>query len=175
MKRRLISSGTSKQKCLEHGGTGEGALTAAKERAAAKESALRLLSRREYSVLELTTKLTVRFDAEVIEPLLQELIDQGLQSDERYARMILNARIARGQGPVRIAQELRGKGVASGLIAAVIENAEVDWFELARDTFLRRFGDFPSLDMKMQSKQYRFLQYRGFSTEQVRYAMNPEK
>ena len=100
---------------------------------------------------------------------------QGLQSDERYARMLLRARISRGQGPVRIEQELRSKGVGAALIDQVVQEADIDWFDLAKSTSERRFGTGPATDLKLKSKQYRFLQYRGFSAEQIQYAMNPEK
>ncbi len=119
--------------------------------------------------------MTVKFDADLVESVLQELTSLGLQCDERYARMLIRSRIARGQGPLRIEQEMKSKGLASVLINRVVQEVEVDWFELARGTRERRFGHNPPMDMKLKSKQYRFLQYRGFSAEQIQYAMNPEK
>ncbi|MGC1509794.1 regulatory protein RecX [Ketobacter sp.] len=144
-------------------------------KAQVKESALRLLSRREYSVRELTTRLTSKFDAALVDAELKGLIEQGLQSDERYARMMLNARLSRSHGPLRIVREIQSKGVAPELVGQVMEAAEVDWFEQAREAYERRFGPGPATDMKQRSKQFRFLQYRGFSVDQIQYAMNPDK
>ena len=51
-----------------------------------RNTAMRLLSRREHSQLELSAKLVHRgFDEGLIKGLLQELEQQDLQSDRRFA------------------------------------------------------------------------------------------
>ncbi|MEH6822943.1 MAG: regulatory protein RecX [Motiliproteus sp.] len=141
-----------------------------------RQSALMMLSRREYSRAELVQRLGRLEGAErVLTAVLDQLLQQGLQSDLRYAESLLRSRVSRGQGPVRIVQELRHKGVDASISDAVLSGCEQDWFELARTVRQRRFGlDVPE-DNRAQAKQWRFLLYRGFTQEQLRYAMSAEE
>ncbi|MEH6470278.1 MAG: regulatory protein RecX [Halopseudomonas sp.] len=138
-----------------------------------RQSALLLLSRREYSRVELEQRLTKIDGAQpYLTQVLEQLRQQGLQSDLRYAQSLLRSRISRGQGPVRIAQELRHKGVDSALKDEVMVACDQDWFELARSVRERRFGLAAPEDRRAQAKQQRFLLYRGFTQDQLRYAMS---
>ncbi len=141
-----------------------------------RQSALMMLSRREYSRAELVQRLGRLEGAErVLTAVLDQLLQQGLQSDLRYAQSLLRSRVSRGQGPVRIVQELRHKGVDASISDTVLSGCEQDWFELARTVRQRRFGlDVPE-DHRAQAKQWRFLLYRGFTQEQLRYAMSAEE
>jgi regulatory protein len=79
-------------------------------------------------------------------------------------------RARRGQGPVRIRNELRRAGVAAETVeSALAADADApDFVALAREARRRKFGaDLPK-DWKERSKQARFLQYRGFSTDHIR-------
>lgn len=138
-----------------------------------RQSALVMLSRREYSRAELEQRLGRQEGAApLLEEVLERLREQGLQSDERFAESLLRSRISRGQGPLRITQELRNKGVDESIREEVLGGCEQDWFELARSVRERRFGLEPPEDAKMQAKQWRFLVYRGFSQDQTRYALS---
>ena len=58
------------------------------------------LARREHSRLELYQKLKQRqFEPDVINSELNKLLDEGLQSDERFAEAFLRSRIDKGKGP----------------------------------------------------------------------------
>ena len=54
-------------------------------------------------------------------------------------------------------------------LAAVAE----DWAGIAREIRRKRFGLSPPGDYRERARQARFLQYRGFSAEQVRAALGP--
>lgn len=138
-----------------------------------RQSALVMLSRREYSRTELEQRLGRHEGAApLLAELLERLREQGLQSDERFAESLLRSRISQGKGPLRIAQEWRHKGVAEAIQEALLSGCEQDWFALARSVRERRFGlDIPE-DPRMQAKQWRFLVYRGFSQDQTRYALS---
>ncbi|WP_421866805.1 regulatory protein RecX [Motiliproteus sp.] len=137
-----------------------------------RQSAYGLLSRREYSRLELRRKLAgADVDSTLLEQLLDQLQQQGLQSDQRFCESFIRSRIGRGQGEVRIVQELRQRGIDEELTRGQLEACEQDWFELARGVRQRRFGEQPPQDQKQWAKQLRFLLYRGFSQEQARYAI----
>jgi regulatory protein len=132
-------------------------------------SAVRLLARREHSVLELRQKLVVRkFDGGIIDRVLAELIDLGYLSDKRFAELYVRGRFERGIGPLRIRAELRERGIPDGLMADPLEELSARWVESALQQREKRFGEMPPADFEVRAKQMRFLQRRGFSGEQIR-------
>lgn len=131
-------------------------------------SAMNLLARREHLRAELALKLRKRFGAEAeaqIEDTLDQLVEENLLSDHRFAESYVRQRCGKGYGPDRIRQELRQKGVSSELLQLVMEEAEVDWVEVAREVRLKKFGAVIPDDFKDKAKQLRFLNYRGFGGE----------
>ena len=143
--------------------------------ARAEAAAVRLLARREHSRAELARKLARRgVPGELVEATLDALGARRLQSDSRYAETLVNSRIGRGQGPVRIRRELAEQGVSSAEIEAALAAADADWFELARDVRRRRFGSDVPAEWKERARQARFLEYRGFSGDQIRHALGSE-
>lgn len=136
-----------------------------------QQQAITLLSRREYSARELQQKLTASHPVEAVDEVLQSLQQQGLQSDERFARVWTRHRLLQGYGPVRVQAELRQKGVDSELIQQSLANEDFDWFEQARQVHQRKFGARRARDAKEKARQMRFLQYRGFTGDQIRHAL----
>jgi regulatory protein len=137
-----------------------------------RRAAMDLLSRREYGVEELRTRLVARFgsDAPVAEEL-QRLAADGLLSDQRFSESFVRMHRNKGHGPVRILHELRMRGIGEELAVAVVEPSSPDWAVLAREWRQRRFGvDTPASSVEWQ-KQARHLQQRGFSSEQLRFAL----
>jgi regulatory protein len=140
--------------------------------AAVEIAAVRLLGRREHSRAELVRKLAERgAPAGLVDEVLVALAARHLQSDERYAESLVNSRIGRGQGPVRIRRELAERGVAAKHIDEALAAAEVDWDRLARETRRRRFGSDVPGEWNERVRQARFLEYRGFTGVQIRYAL----
>lgn len=136
-----------------------------------------LLARREHSARELAGKLRSRgFGAEVIESVLARLAQERLQSDERFTEVYLRQRSEKGYGPLRIAAELGERGIDDSLISAGFRQAEadgtIDWFALAEGVYARKFGGRPIEDIKERAKRLRFMQYRGFTHEQIAAAIN---
>lgn len=131
------------------------------------QTALRILARRDHSCAELRRKLIEKGHArEEVDSLLQKLVDQRLLNDARFAEGFVRSRIAKGYGPIRIAAELAQRGVAEELIEQQIEG--FDWLEYAHDVRQKRFGKKTVKDFAEQAKEMRFLQYRGFTVEQIR-------
>lgn len=140
---------------------------------AARKKAIQMLSRREYSAAEILQKLqNGGFATKLIEQLIAQLQAEGLQSDERFAESYTRYRQAKGFGPVRIGLELKQKGVAQSLIAQVLNACEVPWDEKITQVRIRRFGEAMPEDMKSRAKQINFLQYRGFTSEQIHWLMS---
>lgn len=135
--------------------------------------AMDLLARREHGRFELFTKLTQRFadQAVVIDSVLNRLIEEGLLSDHRFAESFVRQRIAKGQGPVRIRQELRQREIAGELISQAMDEVDIDWWDLAEQIARRRFGTAAPGDFKEKAKRMRFLQQRGFTFEQIQGAL----
>ena len=143
-------------------------------------TAVGLLARREHSVKELATKLVLRkVGSELIESVITRLIDERLQSDERYAEVYLRLRSDKGFGPLRIKAELRERGIDDALIVAQFRQAddegEIDWFERAAAAYAKKYGGKPIGDIKERAKRMRFMQYRGFDHEQIATAMDSEQ
>lgn len=134
----------------------------------ARACAVQLLARREHSSLELRRKLADRgFPQQVIEQVLAGLAAEGLQSDGRFAEQYVRSRAQRGFGPVRIAAELRERGIADPLAREQLADGQWDWAARAERERRKRFGAGLPRDWKEQARQARFLQTRGFGREHM--------
>ena len=116
------------------------------------------------------------FEPDVAEDAVAQLGEEGLQSDTRFVEAFVRSRIGQGKGPIRIRAELREHDVTGGLIDEGLANAEQDWYALALDVRLKKFGGSQPREFKEKARQMRFLQSRGFDTDQIQAAVsaNPE-
>lgn len=138
-----------------------------------KKSAYSLLARREHSQKELMQKLLLReFNSVDIQVVLDALSEQNIQSDLRFGESMYRLRVARGYGWIYIAAELKQKGLTSDIIAAVYASKQVDWFLQAELAYEKRFNNTEIGDQKDKAKRVRFLQYRGYSFEQINAVLN---
>jgi len=139
---------------------------------AAHTAAVGLLARRDFSTAELRRKLKERgYLDQAIEPVLAELEAGNVINDDRYGENVVAYRARRGQGPARIRQELKRSGLGAEAIQTTMDKAKddgPDFVSLARAARARKFGPELPKDWKERSRQARFLQYRGFSTDHIR-------
>ncbi len=137
-----------------------------------RRAAMNLLARREHSKKELSEKLSRRFDDFI---LLSQQIDrlesEGLQSDRRFTESYVRYRSQSGQGPIRIDQELRQRGIEDRLLQDLLWSANIDWFEIISRAYKKRFTDPEIKDQKEKARRLRFLQYRGFDFELIQRLM----
>ncbi|MFZ5592854.1 MAG: regulatory protein RecX [Pseudomonadota bacterium] len=139
---------------------------------AVRRSAINMLARREHSSQELRRKLGSKgFDDADVDEALAGLRQDRLQSDERFIESLVRSRIGKGCGPLRIQAELRERGIAEELIAQAMDVDAGAWRERIEEVRRKRFGVARPGDMNERARQMRFLQYRGFTTEQIRSAM----
>lgn len=132
-----------------------------------------LLARREHARAELEHKLAGKgFEASLIAPVLDQLSDEHLLDESRFAESFVASRARRGQGTVRIAGELRQRGVDDALIDAAMAGVEVDWAEVAKEVRAGKFGAQLPADYREWARQARFLQYRGFTMDQIHAALD---
>ncbi len=128
-----------------------------------RHAAMNLLAQREFSRKELFRKLGhLSQDNELIEEVLNRLECDRLLSDDRFVEGFIRSRIQKGHGPMRISQDLRQKGVDSEAISLALEAADADWYELAENARIKKFGETAPSEPKEKARQIRFLQYRGF-------------
>ena len=134
------------------------------------KTAIDLLSRREHSRLELKRKLQIKeFSAEVdLEALLDGLEDDNCLSNERYAESFVRSRILKGQGELKIRSQLLQRGVNMSMADRAIAEADVNWWELAEQQRIKRFGEALPTTLQAKLKQVRFLAARGFPSHIVR-------
>lgn len=134
----------------------------------ARKKAMDYLARREYGNQELSKKLTAAgFLSEAVEPAVEQLVKDGLQDDKRFVEAFVQSRISQGKGPVRIMADLSQRGIREGLADEVLADTGENWRALARDVRRRKFGLSLPRDFKEKARQMRFLQYRGFQSEQI--------
>jgi regulatory protein len=130
--------------------------------------ALRMLTRREHSSAELKAKLQEKGCVdEVAGAVVAQLAVERLVSDERFVEALISARRRRGFGPVRIRHELREKGIPAEQIDAALDMSARYWLADLEQLCKRRFGSRPAGNYSERARRARFLQYRGFTTEQI--------
>ena len=134
--------------------------------------AMRLLAAREHSQYELRRKLSQKgHDSDDIEQVIEQLVAQNLQSDERFVESFVNSYRERGKGPKRIRMELQQHQLPTDLIEMHLDDRDVIWKESAIKVKLKKFGDELTDDYQQQMKQAKFLEYRGFTHEQISAAL----
>jgi len=132
-----------------------------------RDRALRLLARREHSRAELTRKLEhAGHSASEITPLLDELEAKNWLSDRRFAESYVADKCARA-GAIKLAFELRQRGISDAIIEDVLKDNRYSEFERAQEIWRKKFG-LPPANAPEKARQIRFLQSRGFSGEMIR-------
>ena len=138
----------------------------------ARNRALAWLARREYGRQELIRKLVQRGCAEeAATRIVAALAAEGSVSDERFIEALLHVRRARGYGPLYIRRELEEKGIDRPSIERWLDADSRDWLVDARRVSKKKFGGKQPASLAERAKQTRFLQYRGFTHEQIRRAL----
>ena len=132
-------------------------------------AAMDMLSRREYSQRELVFKLQDKgADAVMAESAVQELAEQNLQSDLRFAEMLVNSSLHKGRGPLRLEQDMEEHEIPANLFLPLLDAINVDWLALAKQVYEKKYGDSCVDDYNERAKRMRFLQGRGFNTSQIK-------
>lgn len=132
-----------------------------------KGRALRLLSQREHSRLELERKLSAHeTEPGTLAKALDELQARGFISEERVVESVIHRRAAK-LGTARVKQELQAKGLSPEAMGEALEQLRSTELERAREVWARKFGE-PATEPKEKARQIRFMVSRGFAAEVVR-------
>lgn len=127
-----------------------------------------LLARRDYSCFEVEQKLTQKgFDKFAIGCFIQDLQEQNLLNDLRFAESFVRYQYMQGKGENWIIQALKQKGVDDAKIRLALrqEDYELDWQRQIINLINSRKLDLE--DVKQKAKALRFLAGRGFTYEQI--------
>ncbi|GAB3457373.1 hypothetical protein GCM10027321_12180 [Massilia terrae] len=135
-----------------------------------KARALRYLSTREHSRLELGRKLA-RYaeEGDDVEALLDFLEKNNWLSQERFAESLIHRKASR-YGNSRVMAELKNHGVGGAALAELKAGLADTELARAREVWRRKFGRVAA-DAAGRAKQMRFLLQRGFTQRAVRAAM----
>jgi regulatory protein len=138
----------------------------AKTEPSLRARAMRFLARREHSRQELSRKLErIAGEGEDVGLVLDELTAKGWLSDARFAEQSVRAK-ARRYGPLKVAHELRAKGIDDEAIAAAFRGAGSDGAANIESVWRTRFKAAPE-DDRDRARQVRFLQGRGFALDAI--------
>lgn len=138
--------------------------------------AVKYLSYRARSAWEMTEKLRAgEFDAAEIERVIASLLADGYLDDEAFARDRFDGRVRNKLwGPVKIASELRSKGVAGDIISTILrdfgEDEEREAAKAALEKWARRNGVSPTEESSAE-RAARHLRGRGFNAMAATWAV----
>lgn len=143
-----------------------------------RRAAMDHLARREHSRQELIRKLKTRFPDstdESIEAVIDRLVGQGLQSDERFTEAWVRHRKLRGYGYLFILQDLRTRGVPQAVIDRHLFADDSDWSTQIRELIHRRLPADGRLSWgsKQHRRLHALLQRRGFDTPLIQASLKP--
>ena len=143
----------------------------AKPQLSLKARALRCLSMREHSRLELARKLQrYASEGDDVNALLDWLENGKFLSQSRFAESLIHRRAARF-GNNRIVLELQSHGIQGEALSGIKTALQSDEAARAHEVWLGKFGELAA-DAAGRAKQMRFLMQRGFSHRAIQAAMN---
>jgi regulatory protein len=142
-----------------------------KPRQSSKSYALWHLSRRELSAAELRKKIVLRgYSEEEADEAMAFVQANNYQSDERYAGMKARSTAHRA-GNRKIQMVLRTKGVDEAVARAQIDTLapEAERAVEAAEKFRKLAAE--GVTRELSAKIWRYLSYRGFSSDAIKQAL----
>jgi regulatory protein len=140
---------------------------------ALKRMALNWLSRRDYSEAQLHQRLCRQggTSAQVSE-VIAWCKSENYLNQQRYLAMLLRSRVNKGYGLNYIVQECRQQQISAEQVYACATELEIDWFSQASQQYQKKYGHSAITDYKDRMKRMAYMQRRGFSNEQIQFAIN---
>lgn len=141
---------------------------------AVRDAAIVLLARRDFTTVELSRRLeSYGYAPEIVGATITQLAAERIVDDARFSENYVAYHANRGQGPARIAADLKALGLPCELIDRALA-ASPDWRARAQAVRRHRFGAEVPQSWPEKSRQARFLQYRGFSADHIRAALGTD-
>ncbi len=132
------------------------------------QTAMRILTRRDYSCVELRNRLIDKgYDAEQVEATLNRCLELDYLNDERFATNRAAGLMSQGRAVgYRVLQDLRQRGISEDLAERALAKARETLDEdcLLAEMLTRRFPDFNynAAPAREKRRVVNFLQRRGF-------------
>jgi len=139
------------------------------------KKAFDLLSRRAHSTKELRDKLYKRdYSKSDIDTVLAECERLGLLNDELFANDYAAELSGQGKGRFKVKMKLRNKGLSDEYIEKALEKIVDNEEENAEQALKGKLRSLIHEDdiNKRRQKAYRFLAYRGFSSDIITKLMD---
>ena len=136
----------------------------------AKEKALQLLDKRDYSRAELLRKLTEKdYDEAEATEAVDRLVELGFVDDVRYAPIIVRHYAAKGYGPQRVRQELQRRGIPKELWDEAMQEMPQQDDTIDRLLHSKLKSDTP--DRAELKKATDFLLRKGYGWDEIKAAV----
>lgn len=148
------------------------------------DAALQLLSRRTYTVHQISERLMARLkkwrksdQTDVIDKVIERLIELKYLDDQRFCEQWVEERSRlRPRGKYLLSQELRRKGIEKELLEGFWESEKGTTFDelpLALELIERKLPRLKKYEnWELKQRLYRFLASRGFSLNVIREALD---
>lgn len=138
-----------------------------------KRMALNWLSRRDYSEAQLSQRLS-RQGGEVgdIAKVIAWCKAENYLDQQRFISMLVRSRVNKGYGLGYIVQECRQQNISREQVLQCAAELEIDWFALAQQLYQKKYGQSTVTEYKDKFKRMAYMQRRGFSNEQIQFAIN---
>lgn len=133
---------------------------------------LNLVSKKEYSVLEVKRKLLVRYSQQIASDCINYCISKEYISDKRFAEMFTRFRYHNHYGPIRIIYELKEKGVNESLAENTISSLEYDFEVTLEELIKNKISNVDLKDIKAKNKLIKSLLTRGFEYQKIKKVMS---
>ena len=86
--------------------------------------------------------------------------------------MLVRSRAGKGYGLNYIVQECRQQQISKVQVLQCAAELGIDWFAMASQQYLKKYGQSEVTDYKEKLKRMAYMQRRGFSNEQIQFAIN---
>ncbi len=109
-------------------------------------------------------------NAQWIDELLQDFKQRGWLSEQRFTEQVVHARKSKF-GSMRIAHELREKGIAEELVEKAVHEVKLEEYANALAIWRKKYAAAPA-SREEWAKQARFMQSRGFNFDVIKRVLN---
>ena len=124
------------------------------------------LSRREHSAKEIFQKLSYRVESQdMLLQVIDDLVEDDLLSDERFAESYFHSRKNKGFGPLRIKNELSQRGINESIFDSIPK--DTDWTACALKALKKKTYGKDLMETKEILKLKKFLNYRGYEFQDI--------
>ncbi|SEI13256.1 regulatory protein [Rheinheimera pacifica] len=138
-----------------------------------KRMALNWLSRRDYSEAQLSQRLSRQGgEADDIAKVIAWCKAENYLDQQRFISMLVRSRVNKGYGLGYIVQECRQQNISREQVLQCAAELEIDWFALALQLYQKKYGQSAVTEYKDKFKRMAYMQRRGFSNEQIQFAIN---